>query len=196
MSAENPDSVDAGITRFFFFDRNETLEKEHVPFTENFAHKYLISIDGTVAAYRLPQLLLGNSLVMKQKSQYYEHYYSLLNKNKPHVLEVANDLSDLERKLDWIRKNQEEAQEMIKNANDLVDTVLQPINVYSYWLKVIQVNFSFFEKIYFFFKFPKLFQTYAERADDYFTPIEEMEHVPQPRSVFDCACHPAAHTEL
>ena len=143
MSAENPDSVDAGITRFFFFDRNETLEKEHVPFTENFDHKYLISIDGTVAAYRLPQLLLGNSLVMKQKSQYYEHYYSLLNKNKPHVLEVANDLSDLERKLDWIRKNQDEAQEMIKNANELVDRVLQPINVYSYWLKVIQVNYDF-----------------------------------------------------
>ena len=42
----------------------------------------------------------------------------------------------------------------------------------------------------------KNFQTYAERADDYFTPLAEMEHVPQPRSVFDCACHPAAHTEL
>ena len=29
-------------------------------------HKYLLSVDGTVAAYRLPLLLAGNSVVLKQ----------------------------------------------------------------------------------------------------------------------------------
>ena len=38
-------------------------------------YKYQISIDGTVAAYRLPYLLAGDSVVLKQESPYYEYFY-------------------------------------------------------------------------------------------------------------------------
>ena len=138
------DHIDAGITNFFFFEKDEKIQKKYVPFDRHFEHKYQINIDGTVAAYRLPYLLLGNSLVIKQKSSYYEHFYSLLNLNEPHYLEVANDLSDLEEKLEWIRQNDDIALEMIQNANKLMDKVLDPINVYSYWLNVLNVSGHFF----------------------------------------------------
>ena len=32
-------------------------------------------MDGTVAAYRLPYLLAADSVVLKQESKYYEHFY-------------------------------------------------------------------------------------------------------------------------
>ena len=114
-----------------------------MPFDANFNHTYQLNIDGTVAAYRLPYLLSGNSLVLKQSSLYYEHFYSLLNFNKPHHLDLKEDLSDLEEKLEWIKQNQEEAKEMVKNANELMDQVLAPINVYAYWATVLQVIFYF-----------------------------------------------------
>ena len=37
--------------------------------------KYQINVDGTVAAYRLPYLLAADSVVFKQESKYYEHFY-------------------------------------------------------------------------------------------------------------------------
>ena len=54
-------------------------------------------MDGTVAAYRLPFLLAGGALVVKQKSDYYEHFYNDLTPGQ-HYLEVAHDLSDLVEK--------------------------------------------------------------------------------------------------
>lgn len=38
-------------------------------------YKYQINLDGTVAAYRLPYLLAGDAVVLKQDSQYYEFFY-------------------------------------------------------------------------------------------------------------------------
>ena len=52
---------------------------------------------------------------------------------------VQADLSDLEAQLAWLRNNQDQAVQMVKNANKLMDEVLNPINVYAYWLRVLQV---------------------------------------------------------
>jgi len=168
MSKDNPELVDAGITNFFFYPKDASIQKAYVPFDDHFYHKYQISIDGTVAAYRLPNLLLSNSIVLKQKSPYYEHFYSLLNVNEPHHLEIEHDLSNLEAQLEWIRSNNDQAIEMIKNVNRLMDEVLSPINVYAYWLRVLQ--------------------TYAAKSVGPFTPLDEMELIPQPRAPGDCQC--------
>ena len=68
--------------------------------------RYQLSVDGTVAAYRLPYLMAGNSLVLKQDSGYYEHFYKEM---KPwvHYVPVRADLSDLEEKIEWARANDE-----------------------------------------------------------------------------------------
>lgn len=70
-------------------------------------HKYQINIDGTVAAYRLPYLLVGDSVVLKQDSIYYEHFYNELQPWK-HYIPVKSNLSDLLEKLKWAKDNDEE----------------------------------------------------------------------------------------
>lgn len=70
-------------------------------------HKYQINIDGTVAAYRLPYLLVGDSVVLKQDSIYYEHFYNELQPWK-HYIPVRSNLSDLLEKLQWAKDHDEE----------------------------------------------------------------------------------------
>lgn len=75
-------------------------------------YKYQINIDGTVAAYRLPYLLAGNSIVLKQDSIYYEHFYNELKPWK-HYIPFKNDLSDLLEKLQWAKEHDTEVQMML-----------------------------------------------------------------------------------
>ena len=72
-----------------------------------FQHKYQINVDGTVAAYRLPYLLVGDSVVLKQDSIYYEHFYNELQPWK-HYIPVKSNLSDLLEKLKWAKDHDEE----------------------------------------------------------------------------------------
>ncbi len=72
-----------------------------------FQHKYQLNIDGTVAAYRFPYLLAGGSLVLKQDSKYYEHFYKEL-KPYEHYVPFKHDLSDLLQQIQWAKDNDEE----------------------------------------------------------------------------------------
>lgn len=60
-----------------------------------------------MAAYRLPYLLAGNSVVLKQDSIYYEHFYNELQPWK-HYIPFKSDLSDLLEKLQWAKDHDEE----------------------------------------------------------------------------------------
>ena len=64
-------------------------------------------MDGTVAAYRFPYLLAGDSLVLKQDSPFYEHFYSKLEPWK-HYVPLKRDLSDVVEKVQWARDHDEE----------------------------------------------------------------------------------------
>lgn len=66
--------------------------------------KYQINVDGTVAAYRLPYLLAGDSLVLKQDSIYYEHFYNELRPWE-HYVPIRADLGDLREKIQWAREH-------------------------------------------------------------------------------------------
>ena len=70
-------------------------------------HKYQINVDGTVAAYRLPYLLVGDSVVLKQDSIYYEHFYNELQPWK-HYIPIKSNLSDLLEKLQCAKDHDEE----------------------------------------------------------------------------------------
>ncbi len=72
-----------------------------------FQHKYQINIDGTVAAYRLPYLLAANSLVLKQDSEYYEHFYKDL-KPYEHYVPFKSNLADLLKQIQWAKDHDEE----------------------------------------------------------------------------------------
>ncbi|XP_059382901.1 protein O-glucosyltransferase 3 [Carassius carassius] len=174
MSKDNPELLDAGITAYFFFsDREKDLGKAPlVGFFDFFKYKYQVNVDGTVAAYRFPYLMLGNSLVFKQDSPYYEHFYTHL-KAGVHYIPVKRDLSDLLQKIRWAQKNDTQVEAIAKSGQSLVRDLLQPHRLYCYYYSVLQ--------------------TYAARQSTRPVVHPDMELVPQPSdpsALCDCQRSP------
>uniref|UniRef100_A0A6J0UDJ2 Protein O-glucosyltransferase 3 n=1 Tax=Pogona vitticeps TaxID=103695 RepID=A0A6J0UDJ2_9SAUR len=170
LSKENPELLDAGITSYFFFGEKEK-ELGKVPlmgFFDFFKYKYQVSIDGTVAAYRFPYLLLGDSLVIKQDSPYYEHFYmDLLPWH--HYVPVKRNLEDLLEKIKWAKENDDFVRKIAKDGQAAARELLQPHRFYCYYFKV--------------------FQKYAKRQTSKPEIRDGMEFVPQPddrTSICDC----------
>lgn len=143
LARSNPDLFNASLTNFFFFrDEEEKYGPKvaHISFLEFFEYKYQINIDGTVAAYRLPYLLAGNSLVFKQESQFYEHFYKKLIPEK-HYIPFKRDLSDLVEKIEWAKQNDEKAKEIMQNAQKFTRANLLPQNIFCYHILLFKVSF-------------------------------------------------------
>ncbi|KAE9552422.1 hypothetical protein FO519_004363 [Halicephalobus sp. NKZ332] len=98
LAKDRPDLVDGGITKYFFFEQDPPPVKQ-LEFSEFFKYKFVLNIDGTVAAYRFPFLLAGNSVVLKQESSYREHFYPFLKPNVHYIPfgkeEIPNILENL-----------------------------------------------------------------------------------------------------
>lgn len=103
-----------------------------------FQYKYQLNIDGTVAAYRFPYLMAGGSLIFKQDSGYYEHFYKQLVPWE-HYVPVQNDLGDLLERVEWARSEDARAEEMAWSAAEFVRTHLLPHHLYCYIFKLLQV---------------------------------------------------------
>ncbi|XP_071503346.1 protein O-glucosyltransferase 2-like [Diadema antillarum] len=140
LSRRRPEILDAALTNFFFF-RNEEEEYgpkvKHVSFFDFFNFKYQINVDGTVAAYRLPYLMAGDSTVFKHDSIYYEHFYSEL---EPwiHYVPFKQDLTDLEEKIEWAMEHDEEARTIAETGKAFVRENLTSNHIYCYYLKVLE----------------------------------------------------------
>ncbi|CAD7078874.1 unnamed protein product [Hermetia illucens] len=138
LARKHPDLFNASITNFFFFrDREDEFGPtvKHISFLDFFKYKYQLNIDGTVAAYRLPYLLGGNSLVFKQNSPFYEHFYYKLVPNK-HFVPFKRDLSDLVDKLRWAKAHDNRAKEIMETAREFVQDNLMPVNIYCYHVQL------------------------------------------------------------
>lgn len=147
LAQKNPTKFNVSITNFFFF-RDEMHEyidnstkSSYIPFLDFFHHRFQLNIDGTVAAYRFPFLLAGNSLVMKQESPYYEFFYKQLQSGV-HYLSTKKDLSDLTESLSTLidsnsPENTQQMKEMIWNARKFVLSHLLPEHIYCYYYNVI-----------------------------------------------------------
>ena len=75
-------------------------------------YKYQINVDGTVAAYRFPYLLGGDSLILKQDSNYYEHFYHQM-KPFEHYVPFKRDLSDLLQQIQWAKGNDDKVRSIV-----------------------------------------------------------------------------------
>lgn len=177
MSQKHPELVDAAITRYFFFKEDEQKygkKSEHVPFGDHFKFKYQINVDGTVAAYRLPYLLLGNSAVLKQESAYFEHFYPRLEPFR-HFIPLKRDLSDLIEKIKWAKENDEKVAEIVKAANQVAEEETAPVKVLWSWISLLKLI--------------------SENMSGEVLVTDEMEEVPVPTSNRPCSCS-SPHSEL
>uniref|UniRef100_A0A674NAD9 Protein O-glucosyltransferase 2 n=1 Tax=Takifugu rubripes TaxID=31033 RepID=A0A674NAD9_TAKRU len=172
LSRAHPDMIDAAFTNFFFFKHDESLYGplvKHVSFFDFFKYKYQINIDGTVAAYRLPYLLAGDSVVLKQDSGYYEHFYNELRPWE-HYIPVRADLGDLLDKIRWARSHDEEVKKIALAGQQFARNHLMGDKILCYYYK--------------------LFKQYAQLQITEPQVRQGMERVEQPTDdLFPCSCH-------
>ncbi|KAJ8352528.1 hypothetical protein SKAU_G00240040 [Synaphobranchus kaupii] len=172
LGRDHPLLIDAAFTNFFFFKHDESLYGplvKHVSFFDFFKFKYQINVDGTVAAYRLPYLLAGDSVVLKQDSLYYEHFYSDLRPWE-HYIPFKGDLSDLLDKIHWAKEHDHEAKKIAMAGQQFARTNLMGDSIFCYYFK--------------------LFQDYAKLQVSEPKIREGMELVEQPKDdLFPCSCH-------
>ncbi|XP_067652015.1 protein O-glucosyltransferase 2-like [Haliotis asinina] len=133
MAQIHPDVFNVSLTRMAFFPKDEKYGEitKHISFFDFFQHKYQITIDGTVAAYRLPFLLASDSVVLKQDSKYYEHFYHLLEPYV-HYIPFNRDLSNLLQQIQWAKDHDDEANSMGRRSQDFVQEHLTPRQIYCY----------------------------------------------------------------
>ncbi|KAM6446449.1 LOW QUALITY PROTEIN: protein O-glucosyltransferase 3 [Liasis olivaceus] len=170
LSKENPELIDAGITSYFFFkEKEKDLGKTPLMGFFVFKYKYQVSLDGTVAAYRFPYLLLGDSVIFKQDPQYYEHVYKELA-SWSHYIRIKRNLEDLVEKLRWAKENDEEVRKIAKEGQKAARELLQPHRFYCYYFKV--------------------FRKYAQRQASKPEIWDGMEFIPQlDDKTSVCNCH-------
>lgn len=139
LSKSHPNLFNSSITNFFFY--KDEIEKfgpkvPHISFFDFFKFKYQLNLDGTVAAYRFPYLLAGNSAVLKQDSPYYEHFYRKLKEFEHYVPFNRKPHVDLVEKVLWLKNHDESGEKIMRNARKFARENLAPRNIFCYYLKV------------------------------------------------------------
>jgi hypothetical protein len=76
-------------------------------------YKYIVHVDGNVAAYRLLKSMLTGSLILRVKSPYTLWVDHVL-KPGVHYVEVKEDLSDLQEVFEWCKAHDEEARNIAR----------------------------------------------------------------------------------
>ena len=98
-----------------------------------------MNLDGTVAAYRFPFLLAGDSVTFKVHSPYIEHFYIDL-KPWAHYIPVKSGLKDLVDKIKWAMMNDEKAKTIGLNGRKYAQEHLMPLDVFCYHVTLYKVT--------------------------------------------------------
>lgn len=144
ISQKKYEWLDAGITKktnTLKFDpkyglvSGSKMEVKTVPmmsFTEQSKHKFILDIEGNVAAYRLLKWLQTGSVIFKVKGPY-ERWYEPLLKHRKNVIEVKEDLSDLEEQYNWCLKNDTKCRKIAERGMKLSKKLLTLAMVNKYF---------------------------------------------------------------
>lgn len=127
-----------------------------------------------MAAYRLPYLFGGGSLVFKQDSKYYETFYDDLVPYV-HYIPIKRDLSDLTEKIQWAKLNDDNAHRIAKEGQKYAVNNLLPKDIFCYYGHLIN-------------ELSKIITNPIDVLDD-------MELV-EPTNIIDCSCNSHIKDEL
>lgn len=98
--------------------------------------KYVIHVDGHVAAFRLSMELMSGAVILKVAGNW-DMWYT--DKLEPfvHYVPVKGDLSDLYEKIDWCRSHDKECQTIVENAKTFSETYLSKDGILDYYQTVL-----------------------------------------------------------
>ena len=101
-------------------------------------YKYILSIEGNIAQFRLSLELSYNSVILLVKSDQYIWYQPLL---KPwiHYVPIKSDLSDLMDKIHWCKTHDDKCKTIARNAFDFYKKYMNRRSVYDYMECVLNV---------------------------------------------------------
>jgi hypothetical protein len=136
IGSNHKDIMDVGITKWNLRPRKlenaqylQTIERGKYPkvdglnLREQSQYKYIITLEGHVAAYRLSYELSSGSVVMLAESQWQMWYYPLLRAYE-HYVPIKEDLSDLVPQIEWCKANDSKCALIAKNARAFYDKYL------------------------------------------------------------------------
>lgn len=123
-----------------------TESKDYLTPTEQSKYKYIINVDGHVAAFRLSLELGMGSCLLIVDSPYKMWFRNILkpydtSKNNPvgntHYIPVDGDLGNLVDQIKWCRKNDQKAREIAENAKKFYMKYLQKEGILDYLQKLL-----------------------------------------------------------
>lgn len=138
MKSKNPELMnllDVGITaankKKYHFHKDTGLGYIHttIPFVnrlnkiEQSKYKYIIEVEGNVAAHRIASDMLLGSVPLIVDSEYTLWFQHLL-KEYVHYIPIKSDLSDLLEKIQWCQENDDTCEKIAKNARDFAMDIL------------------------------------------------------------------------
>ncbi|MDX1924028.1 MAG: glycosyl transferase family 90 [Rickettsiaceae bacterium] len=92
-------------------------------------YKYLMTMDGVTCTYPgFLTRLYSNSVTLKQESDEIQWFYPILKPGE-HYVQVKKDLSDLPEKYYWLQSNQDKAQQISQNAQEIVEKYINPDHI-------------------------------------------------------------------
>ena len=90
---------------------------------EQSKHKYIIHIDGNVAAYRLLKTMLTNSVILKVEGEYTLWVDELLQPMK-HYIPIKSDLSNLLEMIEWCKQNDSKVRKIAERGYEFAKKAL------------------------------------------------------------------------
>jgi FkbM family methyltransferase len=117
--------VFANLTSLFGFKENgyeKYYSEKNISIKEQLQHKFLVSIDGVSSSWNgLIWKLYSNSLVFKLKQEYYEYWYSLLNKTN---IFQCNTFDEMYYIMHTINEKNDNIKEMHRNKKKLAKLMM------------------------------------------------------------------------
>jgi hypothetical protein len=153
LATMRSDDLDVGITQYtshLKFNSTTDIGKidKSVPvvpkltWTEQSAYKYILHVDGNVAAYRLLKSMLTKSVLLRVKSDFIHWCDSELKPNQ-HYIEIKSDLSNLREQLDWCKAHDTECKLIAERAYLFAEKVLRDDHIQSEFIRILTSSTSY-----------------------------------------------------
>ena len=112
---------------------------------ETLNYKYILDIDGNSVSWtRLQYIMGGGSVALKVDSNNGQWYYGAI-KPFEHYVPIKADFSDLNEKIEWLKNNDDKAQQIAKNGRDFVKNYMTHEAMNQYTIDLLKD----YEKLYF-----------------------------------------------
>ena len=109
---------------------------DKIDMQEQGKYKYIIHIDGNVAAYRLLKTMLLGSVILKVEGKYNLWVEHLLQ-DGIHFISVKEDLSDLIEKIEWCMGHDEECKVIAENGVKIASKILNKDYINDSFVKIL-----------------------------------------------------------